>query len=173
MPQEARVAVIYGSPTDHDVMAQAGGLLERFGVPYESTFISPHRSPRTLADWIAELEPSGVEVVIAGGGGQTASLPGIIAAHVTMPVIGVPLRTGSLIGIDALTMMTEMSTGVPVAVVGPRQRQERRRARRTDPRRRRPRPAGPDGHVQGRVRGSLRRSLGTELLTLSTRSMAV
>ena len=118
MPQEARVAVIYGSPTDHDVMAQAGGLLERFGVPYESTFISPHRSPRTLADWIAELEPSGIEVVIAGGGGQTCSLPGIIAAHVTMPVIGVPLRTGSLIGIDALTAMTEMSTGVPVAVVG-------------------------------------------------------
>ena len=118
MPQEARVAVVYGSPSDHDVMAQAGAMLERFGVPYESTFISPHRSPRTLADWIAELEPSGIEVVIAGGGGQTCSLPGIIAAHVTMPVIGVPLRTGSLIGIDALTAMTEMSTGVPVAVVG-------------------------------------------------------
>jgi len=118
VPQEARVAVVYGSPSDHDVMAQAGAMLERFGVPYESTFISPHRSPRTLADWIAELEPSGIEVVIAGGGGQTCSLPGIIAAHVTMPVIGVPLRTGSLIGIDALTAMTEMSTGVPVAVVG-------------------------------------------------------
>src|SRR5437764_241354 len=99
-------------------MAQAGAMLERFGVTYDETFISPHRSPRTLQDWIAGLESSGVEVVIAGGGGATASLPGIVASLVTQPVIGVPLRTGSLMGVDALTGMTEMSTGVPVAVVG-------------------------------------------------------
>lgn len=118
MSQETRVAVVYGSPTDHDTMAQAGAMLQRFGVTYDETFISPHRSPRTLQDWIADVEARSVEVVIAGGGGQTASLPGIVASLVTAPVIGVPLRTGALMGLDALTAMSEMSTGVPVAVVG-------------------------------------------------------
>lgn len=111
-----RVAIVYGSPTDHDTMAQAGAMLERFGVPYDETFISPHRSPRTLANWIASLEASEVEVVIAGG--SQPVLPGIVAALVTMPVIGVPLRSGAVGGLDGLLAMTEMPTGVPVATVG-------------------------------------------------------
>jgi 5-(carboxyamino)imidazole ribonucleotide mutase len=111
-----RVAIVYGSPTDHDTMAQAGAMLERFGVAYDETFISPHRSPRTLQDWIAELEPRGIEVVIAGG--SQPALPGIVASLVTMPVIGVPMRAGAVGGLDGLLAMTEMATGVPVATVG-------------------------------------------------------
>jgi 5-(carboxyamino)imidazole ribonucleotide mutase len=113
---DTRVAIIYGSPTDHDTMAQAGAMLDRFGVSHDETFISPHRSPRTLQDWIAEVESSGVEVVIAGG--SQPVLPGIVASLVTVPVIGVPLRTGAVGGLDGLLAMTEMPTGVPVATVG-------------------------------------------------------
>jgi 5-(carboxyamino)imidazole ribonucleotide mutase len=114
---EARVAVIYGSMVEHETMARVGAMLARFGVEYDETVISPHRSPRALLDWCAALETRGVEVVVAGGG-VNASLAGIIASHVTLPVIGVPLRGGGLSGLDALLAMTAMSAGVPVAVVG-------------------------------------------------------
>lgn len=113
----ARVAVIYGSVAEHDVMSRVGAMLERFGVPYDATVISPYRSPRALADWCAELEPRGIEVVVAGGS-ATAALAGLVAAHVTLPVIGVPVRGGGLGGLDALLAMTQTSDGVPVAVVG-------------------------------------------------------
>jgi 5-(carboxyamino)imidazole ribonucleotide mutase len=114
-----RVAIVYGSPSDHDIMAQAGAMLQRFGVAYDEQFISPHRSPRTLADYVAELEPSGVECVIAGASIGGGSLAGSIASFVTIPVIGVPLRgTSPTGGVDAILSLTEMSTGVPVAVVG-------------------------------------------------------
>lgn len=113
----ARVAVIYGSMAEHDVMSRVGAMLGRFGVTYDVTVISPHRSPRALTDWCAELEPRGVEVVVAGGG-VNASLPGIVAAHTALPVIGVPVRGGALNGLDALMAMTSMSAGVPVACVG-------------------------------------------------------
>src|SRR3954466_15307509 len=116
MAEHARVAVIYGSMTEHEVMARVGATLGRFKVPYDETVISPHRSPRALLDWCAELEPRGIEVVVAGGG-VNASLAGIIASHVTMPVIGVPLRGGGVAGIDSLLAMTAMSAGVPVACV--------------------------------------------------------
>jgi 5-(carboxyamino)imidazole ribonucleotide mutase len=114
---EARVAVIYGSMTEHDVMSRVGAVLARFGVAYDQTVISPHRSPRALMDWCAELEPRGIEVVIAGGA-VNASLASIVASHVTLPVIGVPIRGGGLNGLDALLAMTSMSAGVPVACVG-------------------------------------------------------
>src|SRR3954462_6411766 len=103
--------------TEHEVMARVGAMLARFGVTHDETVISPHRSPRALLDWCAELEPRGVEVVVAGGG-VNASLAGIIASHVTMPVIGVPLKGGGVSGLDALLAMTSMSAGVPVAAVG-------------------------------------------------------
>src|SRR5437763_2224154 len=112
-----RAAVIYGSMTGPEVMARVGATLGRFKVSYDETVISPHRSPRALLDWCAELEPRGVEVVVAGGG-VNASLAGIVASHVTMPVIGVPLRGGGVSGLDSLLAMTSMSAGVPVAVVG-------------------------------------------------------
>jgi len=112
-----RVAVIYGSMLEHEVMSRVGAMLDRFGVAYDETVISPHRSPRALLDWCAELEARGVDVVVAGGG-VNASLAGIVASHVTMPVIGVPLRGGGVSGLDSLLAMTSMSAGVPVAVVG-------------------------------------------------------
>ncbi|MCU1676833.1 MAG: phosphoribosylaminoimidazole carboxylase, catalytic subunit [Frankiales bacterium] len=119
MSGNPRVAIVYGSPSDHDTMAQAGAMLERFGVPYDEQFISPHRSPRTLADYVAELEPSGVECVIAGASIGGGSLASSIASFVTIPVIGVPLRgTSPTGGVDAILSLTEMSTGVPIAVVG-------------------------------------------------------
>ncbi|MDQ1686111.1 MAG: 5-(carboxyamino)imidazole ribonucleotide mutase, partial [Frankiaceae bacterium] len=112
-----RVAVIYGSTTEQEVMSRVGAMLGRFGVAYDETVISPHRAPRALLDWCAELEARGIEVVVAGGG-VNASLAGIVASHVTTPVIGVPLRGGGISGLDALLAMTSMSAGVPVAVVG-------------------------------------------------------
>ncbi len=112
-----RVALIYAGPAEHDLMAPAGALLDRFGVSYDEQCMSPHRSPRALAGWLAELEPRGVEVVIAGSSGS-AALAGIVAAHVTLPVIGVPLSVGSLDGSDALLGLTQLPPGVPVAAVG-------------------------------------------------------
>ena len=113
----AKVAVIYGSVAEHETMSQVGAMLGRFGVAYDETVISPHRSPRALFEWCAELEPRGIEVVVAGGG-VNASLAGVVASHVTMPVIGVPLRGGGVAGVDSLLAMTAMSAGVPVACVG-------------------------------------------------------
>jgi 5-(carboxyamino)imidazole ribonucleotide mutase len=112
-----RVAVIYGSVAEHETMSQVGAMLGRFGVSYDETVISPHRSPRALFEWCAELEPRGIEVVVAGGG-VNASLAGVVASHVSMPVIGVPLRGGGVAGVDSLLAMTSMSAGVPVACVG-------------------------------------------------------
>lgn len=113
----SRVAIIYSSPAEHDQMAQAGALLDRFGVLYDECCMSPHRSPRALAEWMAELEPRGIEVVIAGSGGS-AALAGIVAAHVALPVVGVPLSSGTLDGHDALFGLTQLPPGVPVAAVG-------------------------------------------------------
>ena len=116
-PVPPRVAVVCGSPVEAEAMSQVGAMLARFGVPYEEATISPYRSPRALADWMAHLESRGIEVVIAGGG-LNASLAGVVASHVTVPVIGVPLRGGAVGGIEALLTMAQMPAGVPVAVVG-------------------------------------------------------
>lgn len=113
----ARVAIIYSSPAEHDQLAQAGALLARFGVGYDEVCLSPHRSPRALAEWMAQLEPRGIEVVIAGSSGA-AALAGIVSAHVVCPVIGVPLSGGTLDGHDALFGLTQLPPGVPVAAVG-------------------------------------------------------
>jgi 5-(carboxyamino)imidazole ribonucleotide mutase len=115
--QSPKVAIIYGSLSDANVMSQAGAMLERFGVPYDEISISAHRAPRALADWMAELEPRGIEVVIAGAG-MSAALPGVVAAHTALPVIGVPIKGGALDGLDALLAISQMPPGVPVACVG-------------------------------------------------------
>jgi 5-(carboxyamino)imidazole ribonucleotide mutase len=117
MSTRSRVAIVYGSPSDANVMSQAGAMLERFGVAFDEAALSAHRSPKTLTRWIDDLEPRGIEVVIAGAG-MAAALPGTVAAHTTIPVIGVPIKGGALDGLDALLAIAQMPPGVPVATVG-------------------------------------------------------
>jgi 5-(carboxyamino)imidazole ribonucleotide mutase len=117
VPADPKVAIIYGSPSDANVMSKAGAMLDRFGVGYEEVSISAHRAPRALVEWISGLVPRGIEVVIAGAG-LSAALPGVVAAHSSLPVIGVPIRGGALDGLDALLAISQMPPGVPVACVG-------------------------------------------------------
>lgn len=117
MSPRPRVAIVSGSPSDGNVMSQVGAMLDRFEVPWDEAVLSAHRAPKALAAWIDELEPRGIEVVIAGAG-MAAALPGTVAAHTTLPVIGVPIRGGALDGLDALLAISQMPPGVPVATVG-------------------------------------------------------
>lgn len=114
---EPKVAIVYGSPGDANVMSKAGAMLDRFGVPYEEVSISAHRAPHALAEWISGLAPRGIEVIIAGAG-LSAALPGVVAAHSSLPVIGVPIKGGALDGLDALLAIAQTPPGVPVACVG-------------------------------------------------------
>lgn len=112
----SKVGIIYGSPSDHDTMAKAGAILERFGVPHEMEAMSAHRSPERVRDYAAGAEGRGLEVIIAGAG-LAAHLPGVVAAHTALPVIGVPLSGGIAGGLDALLSVAQMPRGVPVATV--------------------------------------------------------
>ncbi len=114
---DPKVAIVYGSPSDKNVMSKAGAMLDRFGVGYEEVSISAHRAPHALVEWISGLAPRGIEVVIAGAG-LSAALPGVVAAHSSLPVIGVPIKGGALDGLDALLAIAQMPPGVPVACVG-------------------------------------------------------
>src|SRR3954452_24846557 len=98
-------------------MSKAGATLNRFGIDFEEVSISAHRAPRTLVEWISGLAPRGIEVVIAGAG-LSAALPGVVAAHTTLPVIGVPIKGGAMDGMDSLLSISQMPPGVPVACVG-------------------------------------------------------
>lgn len=113
----AKVAIVYGSPSDANVMSKAGATLDRFGVGYVEVSISAHRAPKVLVDWLTALPDRGVEVIIAGAG-LSAALPGVVAAHTVLPVIGVPIKGGALDGLDALLSISQMPPGVPVACVG-------------------------------------------------------
>lgn len=112
-----KVAIVYGSPSDANVMSKAGAMLDRFGVGYDEVSISAHRAPRALTEWLAGLASRGIEVIIAGAG-LSAALPGVCASHSRLPVIGVPIRGGALDGLDALLAISQMPPGVPVACVG-------------------------------------------------------
>ncbi len=112
-----KVAIVYGSPSDANVMSKAGAMLDRFGVGYEEVSISAHRAPKVLVDWLSGLTERGIEVIIAGAG-LSAALPGVVAAHTVLPVIGVPIKGGALDGLDALLSISQMPPGVPVACVG-------------------------------------------------------
>jgi 5-(carboxyamino)imidazole ribonucleotide mutase len=114
---DPKVAIVYGSPSDANVMSKAGATLDRFGVGYEEVSISAHRAPKTLVTWLDGLIARGIEVIIAGAG-LSAALPGVVAAHSSLPVIGVPITGGALDGLDALLAIAQMPPGVPVACVG-------------------------------------------------------
>lgn len=111
------VGIVVGSDSDLGVIDSAVGVLEEFAVPYEVTIASAHRSPDKAREWAMGAEARGLQVVIAAAG-KAAHLPGVLAAHTPLPVIGVPIASGALGGIDALYSITEMPSGVPVATVG-------------------------------------------------------
>ncbi|MGE5598353.1 MAG: 5-(carboxyamino)imidazole ribonucleotide mutase [Bacteroidota bacterium] len=111
------VAVIIGSDSDLPVVKAAIDVLEEFGVSYELTIASAHRTPKRAMELAATAEERGVDVIIAAAGGA-AHLPGVLAASTTLPVIGLPIRSGAMEGLDALYSMVQMPSGVPVATVG-------------------------------------------------------
>jgi len=113
----ARVAILMGSDSDWDVMAAAAKRLAEFEVPHEIKVTSAHRSPGETAEYASSARRQGLEVIIAGAG-AAAHLAGVVAAHTTLPVIGVPLDATSLKGLDALLSTVQMPPGVPVATVG-------------------------------------------------------
>jgi 5-(carboxyamino)imidazole ribonucleotide mutase len=111
-----RVGILVGSDSDLPLMQEAGRLLAEFGVPYELTIASAHRSPDRVERYVAEAEGRGIHVIIAGAG-AAAHLAGVVAARTALPVIGVPLPGGALGGMDALLSTVQMPAGVPVACV--------------------------------------------------------
>ncbi len=114
--KEVRVGIIMGSDSDLPVMQDAAAMLREFGVPYEMTIVSAHRTPGRLYEYARSARSRGIRVIIAGAGGA-AHLPGMAAAITELPVIGVPVRTSSLNGEDSLLSIVQMPGGVPVATV--------------------------------------------------------
>jgi phosphoribosylaminoimidazole carboxylase PurE protein len=110
------VGIVMGSASDSSIMEEAGGILKRFGIPYEMTVASAHRSPERTKDYARSAHERGLQVIIAGAGGA-AHLAGSIAAETVLPVIGVPIDSSPLIGIDALLATVQMPGGVPVATM--------------------------------------------------------
>jgi len=110
------VAVIMGSKSDWETMRAADEVLTDFGVPHECRIISAHRTPELMAEYASEAETRGIEVIIAGAGGA-AHLPGMTAAHTTLPVLGVPVESKALKGLDSLLSIVQMPGGVPVATL--------------------------------------------------------
>ncbi len=112
-----RVAVVCGSTSDLEVMSGVTSELDRFGVPYEQFVTSAHRSPARTRQWAEGLAGKGVQVVIAGAG-MSAHLAGVLAAELTIPVLAVPISSGTLGGVDALLSMVQMPPGIPVGTFG-------------------------------------------------------
>ena len=111
-----KVAIIMGSASDKDVMAPAWETLEEFGIPFEKKVLSAHRNPGPLADYVRAARDNGFDIIIAGAGGA-AHLPGVIAAYTTLPVIGVPVKSKALNGLDSLLSIVQMPSGIPVATM--------------------------------------------------------
>ena len=113
----ARVGVIMGSKSDEEVMREGADVLEKMGIGYEFIVSSAHRNAERTAAWASEAADRGLRVIIAGAG-LAAALPGVVAAHTILPVIGVPLASGPLNGVDSLYSIVQMPPGVPVGTVG-------------------------------------------------------
>jgi 5-(carboxyamino)imidazole ribonucleotide mutase len=110
------VGLIMGSTSDWETMQHADEILTRFGVPHESKVVSAHRTPALMAEYASAAVGRGLEVIIDGEGGA-AHLPGMVAAHTVVPVIGVPVQSAALSGLDSLLSIVQMPKGVPVATV--------------------------------------------------------
>jgi phosphoribosylaminoimidazole carboxylase PurE protein len=112
----ARVGIILGSASDKELLDPCVATLEQLGIASEALVASAHRNPEQVARWAREARERGLKVLIAIAG-LSAALPGVVAAHTTLPVIGVPVAAGPLAGMDALLSMVQMPRGVPVATV--------------------------------------------------------
>jgi 5-(carboxyamino)imidazole ribonucleotide mutase len=112
----ALVAVVMGSSSDWETMKHAVEVLERFSVPHERHVVSAHRTPVWMAEFASKAEAGGLEVIIAGAGGA-AHLPGMVAAHTLLPVLGVPVQSAALQGLDSLLSIVQMPGGVPVGTL--------------------------------------------------------
>lgn len=110
------VGLIMGSSSDWETMAHAAGILEELGVPYERRVVSAHRTPDLLFEYAATAEERGLRVIIAGAGGA-AHLPGMVASKTPLPVLGVPMHTRSLSGMDSLLSIVQMPAGIPVGTL--------------------------------------------------------
>ena len=112
----AKVGIVMGSDSDMPIMAKAAEILDRFGIDYEMKIISAHREPDIFFQWAKEAEGKGNKVIIAGAG-KAAHLPGMCAALFPLPVIGIPMKTSDLGGVDSLYSIVQMPSGIPVATV--------------------------------------------------------
>jgi 5-(carboxyamino)imidazole ribonucleotide mutase len=110
------VAVMMGSKSDWEVMRQAGEVLTKFGIPHESRVLSAHRTPAQTSTYVSQAEGRGLEVIIAAAGGA-AHLAGVCAAHTLLPVLGVPMESASLKGMDSLLSTVQMPAGIPVGTL--------------------------------------------------------
>lgn len=110
------VGIIMGSDSDLPVMTEGAKVLDQLGIPYELTVVSAHRTPDRLYTYSKEAEERGIKVIIAGAGGA-AHLPGMVAAITALPVIGVPVKSSTMSGLDSLYSIVQMPPGVPVATV--------------------------------------------------------
>ncbi|MFB9885012.1 5-(carboxyamino)imidazole ribonucleotide mutase [Balneatrix alpica] len=110
------VGIIMGSKSDWETMSNAASLLEQLGVPHEVRVVSAHRTPDLLFDYAASAKERGIEVIIAGAGGA-AHLPGMVAAKTALPVLGVPVQSKALSGMDSLLSIVQMPAGIPVGTL--------------------------------------------------------
>jgi 5-(carboxyamino)imidazole ribonucleotide mutase len=115
-PQFPLVAIIMGSKSDWETMKNAHETLDKFNVPHECRVVSAHRTPILMAQFADEAESRGIEVIIAGAGGA-AHLPGMVAAQTTVPVLGVPVQSKALSGMDSLLSIVQMPAGIPVGTL--------------------------------------------------------
>ncbi|CDR52129.1 5-(carboxyamino)imidazole ribonucleotide mutase [Staphylococcus schweitzeri] len=109
-----KVAVIMGSSSDWNIMQESCNMLDYFEIPYEKLVVSAHRTPKMMVRFASEARQKGIVIIIAGAGGA-AHLPGMVASLTTLPVIGVPIETKSLKGLDSLLSIVQMPGGIPVA----------------------------------------------------------
>ena len=108
------IGIVMGSTSDWETMKAAAKMLEEFGVPYEAKAMSAHRTPELVAEWAKSAAGRGMKAIIAGAGGA-AHLAGVVAAHTTLPVLGVPMPSKHLQGLDSLLSTVQMPKGIPVA----------------------------------------------------------
>jgi len=112
-----KIGILMGSKSDADIMGEAARILEEFGVPHEVKVLSAHRTPQETSEYAQSAEGRGIQALIAGAG-YAAHLAGALAAHSTLPIIGVPLEASSLKGLDSLLSTVQMPQGIPVACMG-------------------------------------------------------